>query len=597
MAPRLAVGSWQLGKTNLHVPFESPIIYVRVNYAYNIHMDEGQLLNLAKALQDVLEPHLKCSKESRRAARMLGQWLLDCSCELEGDHEEEAASPELPTTASVLPEEPATIDRAVGNGSQSSGENGDMNDSVVLRPMTTGRAIVPLKIGDAYVCVPIEGTTEEIGRARQSNPTAWEEEPEDNLEQTLAADIDLLVIQQRCRIKSESCLLFIERRAVAYEWTHEPIIVDRLQEMIGEAKALPNCFLWVFWRERTQPDDETLRVIARCYEALGETASLVHGHLEAGAEVTDPEFYEALQLLTEANSGLWVVLERSWLTVPDTDQDEVHAWLRYHTSKWGIYIRHFMKISDRADPESATRIITEVKNLRQRQHAQTERQKRIQLGFGRIRYHAGLLRRNGDRQDGHDYRKIEDSIQELCEMGVNASDTRFEEALGSDVALMLPHVAKGKAGEVVANVIHREETRREATIEILVDESPRWSDRVARVREMLRGRQVVIIGGEARTEASERIKEAFDLSSVDWVRLTEHGSGQSMRAPIERPETALVLVLIKLVGHHHAEEACAYAHASEKPFVYVPAGYHPEQIARAVMDQASGQLTADQICK
>ncbi|MCH7603778.1 MAG: hypothetical protein IIB54_13525 [Planctomycetes bacterium] len=162
---------------------------------------------------------------------------------------------------------------------------------------------------------------------------------------------------------------------------------------------------------------------------------------------------------------------------------------------------------------------------------------------------------------------------------------------------MLPHVAKGKVGEVIANVIHREETRREATIEILVDESPRWSDRVARVRKMRWGRQGVIIGGEARIEASERIKEAFGLSNVVWVRLTEHGSGQSMRAPIERPETALVLVLIKLVGHHHAEEACAYAHASEKPFVYVPAGYHPEQIARAVMDQASGQLTADQICK
>ena len=64
------------------------------------------------------------------------------------------------------------------------------------------------------------------------------------------------------------------------------------------------------------------------------------------------------------------------------------------------------------------RFITEVKNLLTRQHAQTEQQKNIQLGFGRIRYHARLLRRNGDRQDGHDYRKIEDSIRELCEMGV-----------------------------------------------------------------------------------------------------------------------------------------------------------------------------------
>jgi hypothetical protein len=51
-----------------------------------------------------------------------------------------------------------------------------------------------------------------------------------------------------------------------------------------------------------------------------------------------------------------------------------------------------------------------------------------------------------------------------------------------------------------------------------------------------------------------------------------------------------VLVLIKLTGHLHADEAQRYARAAGKPCVYLPAGYNPEQVAEALVQQAGERL-------
>jgi hypothetical protein len=66
-----------------------------------------------------------------------------------------------------------------------------------------------------------------------------------------------------------------------------------------------------------------------------------------------------------------------------------------------------------------------------------------------------------------------------------------------------------------------------------------------------------------------------------------------MRAPILRAETSLVMVLVKLAGHLHMEEAARYARMAGKPCIYLRAGYNPEQVAEAVLQQASAQLSRD----
>jgi len=51
-----------------------------------------------------------------------------------------------------------------------------------------------------------------------------------------------------------------------------------------------------------------------------------------------------------------------------------------------------------------------------------------------------------------------------------------------------------------------------------------------------------------------------------------------------------VVILVKLCGHHHVDEARTWARACGKAFVMLPAGYNPEQIATQVLEQASGRL-------
>jgi hypothetical protein len=119
-----------------------------------------------------------------------------------------------------------------------------------------------------------------------------------------------------------------------------------------------------------------------------------------------------------------------------------------------------------------------------------------------------------------------------------------------------------------------------------------WSDDVLRVRALLDGGQIVVVGGEPRRDAIERMVDAFALDGVVWPELTEHGTAEPMRAPIANPRTRLVVVLIKLTGHEHAERARDFARQASVPFVHMPAGYNPEQIAAEVLRQASAQLNS-----
>ena len=122
-----------------------------------------------------------------------------------------------------------------------------------------------------------------------------------------------------------------------------------------------------------------------------------------------------------------------------------------------------------------------------------------------------------------------------------------------------------------------------------------WSETVQTVRGLLEGGAAVVIGGERRQEAVDRLVDAFGLERVDWVELVEHGPGEPMRAPIARDDVRLVLVITKLTGHVHADEARAYAEAAGKPWVMLEAGYNPERVAYDVLQQAGerlGQRTA-----
>ncbi|MCC6286039.1 MAG: hypothetical protein IT439_12200 [Phycisphaerales bacterium] len=447
---------------------------------------------------------------------------------------------------------------------------------------------MPLTLGDARVHLSIQGTTEELGRARAAAEHAPAREPAAEP----FVEIDLGLVEERCRLKASSCRLLIERRGARGGSEAERAAVERLNTMIARAKTLPNCFLWVFWQQEVQPADDDLLVIAECYDALADAVSLVRRIDAPGGEGHPGDMPLAFAWLAEASSALRVALADTWLARDDQDQYETHQWLRRETAGRRVYIQRHMTLDDPAQPAGATDLRAKIRELLDLLSRRADVSKQVHNTIGQVRYHAGLIAKNGVEHASEHWPRIESALERLASWGVGPTDPRVKEALNRLAAAARP------AGSHPAGLLAAALGAIEGAVAGVADTAPdepestgrAWSTEVLTVRAWLRGKRMVVIGGERNLPAIARLEEAFALREVEWVSLTEHGSGAPMRAPIQRPETALVIVIIKLTGHLHADEARAYAADSGKPCVVLPGGYNPERVAVEISSQASERL-------
>jgi len=549
-------------------------------------MNDHDLQQLAASLAQLLRPHLERSEPLRRSVSLLGKWLCEEAARIETGiaapvetHSQPSASESVegkpvsvaqsPLAADALP--PASYARKVAPGP-------------IELPMSS--AIVPLKLGDAVVHLPLSGTTADLGRARAAASV-----PAMHVDYAIAAsvqreEVDLAVVETRCRLKADSCRLFIERRAAAADEQAELDTRHRMNEMIARAKMLPSCFLWVFWRERTPPDDATLAMIAESYSALADAAALMRKSDELGVQPNSVEGMHSMSLLAEAKSGLRAALAQTWLSDDDRDQEDAFMWLRRETTQRRVFLDRYMTVHDNADPANSPELRRRIGGAAAAFDLRAAKVKGIRAAINQIRYHAGQIVKDGVGASHPHWAKVADAITRLGQAGIASTDRRIVEAIGTEAGAHFP--GDSPHAEMLLPVLEEAGAIAETEEE---SQGPRaWSKQVLDVRAMLRGRQIVLIGGERNAAAAQRLVEAFDLSNAEWVALTEHGTGAPMRAPICRPETAAVIVIIKLTGHHHADEAKEIADAAGKPCVFLNGGYNPERVAQAIVDQASVRL-------
>ena len=115
------------------------------------------------------------------------------------------------------------------------------------------------------------------------------------------------------------------------------------------------------------------------------------------------------------------------------------------------------------------------------------------------------------------------------------------------------------------------------------------TEEVRQVADLLRGKSVVLIGGDRRREAQESLRKAFELESLIWLQTKEHQSVLSFEPLIARPEVALVLLAIRFASHGFGD-AKQFCEHHGKPLVRLPGGYSPNQVAAQVLMQCSEQL-------
>lgn len=541
-------------------------------------MSDPDVEQLASAIVAILRPHIEQSDELRRAVAAIGEKL----------YEEATRTASIGVVEPISPEESGSPTAPTSPGEMRP-EEGEPSDVRSAAPDRQASAYVPLKIGDAVINIPASGTPEELTRARQAalDSEAADDPPRD----VQRWDVDLGLAEQRCRLKSDSCRLLLKRRAGGDDPEVEVQTRHQLNEMISRAKAMPNCFLWMFWRDREQPTDAVVSTIADAYDVHADAVALMK-HVDAtpgGASQDDQS--EAFHLLAEANSALRRAIADTWLTDDDRDQAEVHVWLRQETSDRRVFIERYMTADDIADPAKSADLRRRIQALRTRVSQRIEATRRIKNALGRVRYHSGRLAERGDEVEAaQHWSRIASGIVELSELGVGAGDRRLAEALGAAPASSCP--ADILEDPTVARVIERVKAVPARSADGSEGRAPKreWSDGVLEVRGLLKGTRMVLVGGEPNLLASQRLTEAFGLEDVEWVSLTEHGSGAPMRAPIESPQTSLVAVILKLAGHLHTDEAKEFARAAGKPCVLLTGGYNPERVARDILDQASDRL-------
>lgn len=463
-------------------------------------------------------------------------------------------------------------------------------------PASAGAVHVPLRLGDAEAQVPVaaDGSDRPTPYAAPTPATAAGRaqvpvgrsgrEAARGLGAAPESAPDLALAMRRLDVKAQACRWAIERRRrISAGADFRASIKPRDDELLSAARALPNCYVWPMDPYVRLPADEELERAAQCYENLRSAAAFALTVHDEGA--SDSELLEtSYALLAEAQSMVRAVMKKLDLR-DDADQLEAFHWLRRRTEEDHVYVERYMKLNDIADPLRAESLAERLEEQRRawetlrRQTAQ-----RTQL-LNRARYHVGRL--GGDTPHPLDHwQRLHDAVAELVRSGLAPSHIELRD-------LLLPHLDAIPDGLAIApefRAVLREIDRYLASRDA---ERPaptaEPSDDVRRVRELLRGRVVVLIGGERRPETCARLERTFELRRLDWVSTREHESISALEPFVARPDTALVLLAIRWSSHSHEEVADLCARYG-KPFARLPGGYGANQIAYQVLQQASDAL-------
>lgn len=112
-----------------------------------------------------------------------------------------------------------------------------------------------------------------------------------------------------------------------------------------------------------------------------------------------------------------------------------------------------------------------------------------------------------------------------------------------------------------------------------------------RLRELLAGREVLVVGGDPREHHRENLEEALQAGSVHWPLTRESAPDVSALEPlVARPGIALVLLYIRFVRHAISDELPKMCERHGRPLARITAGYNPAKVAHQVLQQCSERL-------
>jgi hypothetical protein len=485
-----------------------------------------------------------------------------------------ATEPMPPPGETTLP----VVPQAVGIDTFERGPESAAGVGAAASSETIDAANVPLAAAE-----PLPELT--LGRRRPSvEPAA----PPSPWRLTDSSEIDLGIVESRCRLKAEGARwAATRRRLISQGAIYSAEIAPKDADIISRAKALPDCFLWMCHPSGPSPTDLTLyENVACCFDNVADVLALVR-RVQDKPELLRGEFEQCLDLLAEAQSALRVAVE----TIggkPDSDQWLAYRWIKLVGTENQIFVPRYMRLDDPADPTRWSDLAARIDAVDSRIQEVLNREKQRHKSLSKIRHKASQMLESPDSAEAN-WSAIIPIIDDLVAGGLPPSNVELRELL-VPVIETLPD-----ALDLPKNValVFREIDRYLATVLAPDAEAPAPpSATVAEVARLLRGRSMVLIGGERRPGSYEALKNAFQLQELFWIETREHETVSKCEPYIARPEVAVVVLAIRWSSHSHGE-AQSFCDKYGKPFVRLPGGYNPNQVAMQILSQCSERLAAD----
>lgn len=530
---------------------------------------------LVESLTRVIKRACDASPEAKSIVRTVGLWLT------------RLADAEPPTSTTDVSGERGAHDQAIAleplvstfPTTESLDKQGAAPAPQDAEPQLAALVeTVPLRIGDARLPVSVPGSADDIRAARHSAQRPETSAPVPQDPGWAARDLpDLTHIARRCRIKAAAC------RAIVGITDHRAGSDQELARCKAQAVSLPSCDLWM--------EDEGEQVVgidtlAACFDNVAAVTEGLDVAIKKRAD--RPRLEDLMFLMAEAQSALRMAAERTGvLKEDDHDQEQAFRWLRVTTEREQVFIARHMRQTDRAEPNDHAGLANRIEAACAPFTKVVERDRKVEVLLKKIGYHAGRIERGAGfgGVDG-DWKTISDTIEKLSE--VTAPTIVPLRDLLLPIMDVLPEELDISQSMEIA--LDSAEKVRERSVESTVERPRAESDDVRRVRSKLRGLRVVLVGGEVYEHRRAAIERAFELGSCEWATTSEHGSSGPLVSAVKRPDTRLVLVLIRLAGHLHVEDVAGACADVGVPLVRVPAGYGVTQLARHIMEQASDRL-------
>ncbi|MBX2797691.1 MAG: hypothetical protein KTR31_08490 [Myxococcales bacterium] len=179
-------------------------------------------------------------------------------------------------------------------------------------------------------------------------------------------------------------------------------------------------------------------------------------------------------------------------------------------------------------------------------------------------------------EDGVDDRKsFAESVQKAVAGGLSQSDPRL-------VALLTPYqsMIRGARGLKTLKTALRDALKAEDESEVEEDTSSAvptdWP-----MLHLTEGKRAVILGGDPRPLALERIKDAFQLAEAEWEE-TDVRRVTALASRIKKGNVDIVILLRRFISHREQDLIRPAANEAGVPICVVDTGYGVTQIKLAV---------------